>query len=81
LNEEISDEIPEYWYEKTNSQFICLRCHRAFIRKYMSKGFPSGKKAHGANMFSLWAWYNFRRHLLKCWGWRGGRDDARKRLK
>jgi hypothetical protein len=69
LSNELSEKIPDSWYQKTESKLVCLRCHKAFKREYKSKQFHRRKKARGANMFSIWAWHNFRKHLLKCWGW------------
>jgi hypothetical protein len=66
LDKSITDNIPDHWYQKTATKFICLRCKRSFSREYKPKSLRGRKGEHGSNMFSLWAWYNFRRHLLKC---------------
>jgi hypothetical protein len=71
LSNEFDERIPESWYEKTESKLVCLHCHKAFNKEYKSKQFHRRKKTRGANMFSIWAWHNFRKHLLKCWGWQG----------
>ena len=70
-----SVRIPENWYEKTELKFVCLRCHKVFKRAYKSRNLVRRKRPRGANMFSLWAWYNFRKHLLKCWGWSGAATE------
>jgi transposase-like protein len=69
MKEESNTPILESWYEKTESKYICLRCHRAFKREYKSRSLSrKKKKVCGAKtILSLWAWNNFRRHLLGCW--------------
>jgi hypothetical protein len=68
VKEDAGIEIPETWYEKTPSKFICLHCHRAFKREYTSRSHRRKKKVCGAKaVMSLWAWSNFKKHLLGCW--------------
>jgi len=71
LGDEFGERIPKSWYEETESKLICLRCRRTFSKAYKSKQFHRRKKARGANTFSIWARHNFKKHLLKCWGWHG----------
>jgi hypothetical protein len=77
LSDEARERIPDHWYEKTATRFVCLNCKRTFSREYRARNVHGRKKTRGANMLSLWAWFNFRKHLLKCWGWgaASGRDS------
>ena len=76
MSDELMEMIPESWYEKTKLKFICLRCHKTFSREYEARSARQKKRRRGANMFSLWAWHNFRRHLLRCWCTPGARQKA-----
>ncbi len=79
MSDETDERIPAHWYEATESRYVCLCCHKVFSRVYKPRNIlRRKKKGRGANMFSLWAWHNFRKHLLKCWGNRSlpGRESS-----
>jgi hypothetical protein len=62
-----SKAIPEDWYRETESKLICLHCHKTFKKEYEPKTSRRRGKAHGTKaLLSLWAWYNFRKHVLRC---------------
>ncbi len=68
MKEQSNTSIPEAWYEKTESKYICLHCHKVFKREYKSRSLGRKKKVCGVKtVLSLWAWNNFRKHLLRCW--------------
>lgn len=68
LSKEMDGLIPERWYEERSLEFVCRRCRKTFKKAYRSRSARRGKEIHGANVLSLWAWHNFKRHLLRCWG-------------
>ena len=50
------------------SPYECLSCREVFSSKYYPKQSQKPGKKYGTDqLLSLWAWYNFKRHLLKCW--------------
>jgi hypothetical protein len=68
VSDEMSGAIPEKWYAETESQLVCLRCHKTFKREYKPAKARRKGQAHGTKtLLSLWAWHNFRKHLLSCW--------------
>jgi len=49
--------------------YRCLNCGRRFPYQYYPKNYqPLGKKYGTNQLMRLWAWYNFKRHLKKCFG-------------
>ncbi len=76
MSDEAKEVIPEEWYVRTESKLVCLRCRKTFKREYEPKKTRRRGKAHGTKtLLTLWAWYNFRKHLLRCWN-RPGDDQA-----
>ncbi len=67
VSDDMEKTIPENWYLKTEAKLVCLHCNKTFKREYKPKK-TRRAKPHGAKVvLSLWAWYNFKRHLLRCW--------------
>lgn len=67
MSDGTDETIPENWYSKTESKFVCLRCNKTFKREYKPKSSRRGKPRGTKALLSMWAWYNFKRHLLRCW--------------
>lgn len=67
------------WYtlKKHNDGYICLKCGKISVGEYSVRHLgvrTSGacnQKVYGTHqLMRLWAWYNFKRHLIKCHGLR-----------
>ena len=62
---EVKEDV-HYSLELLGKGFVCLKCFRCFSSQYSIKKYQ--KKEYGTKqLMSLWAWYNFKRHLLSCW--------------
>lgn len=47
--------------------YRCMNCGNSFTSPYMVKNKRSTKEYGTKQLMALWAWYNFKRHLQKCW--------------
>jgi len=54
-----------YW--KAGSSYICNNCGLQFEQQYCVRNKRTRKKYGTKQLMALWAWYNFKRHLQKCW--------------
>ena len=53
-------------YSLMGEDFLCLKCKRKFPQRYAVLRKKSNKEYGTKQLMSLWAWYNFERHLSKC---------------
>ena len=62
---EIKEDV-HYSLELLGKVFVCLKCFRCFPSQYSVK--QSQIKKYGTKqLMSLWAFYNFKRHVISCW--------------
>jgi len=52
---------------KGSIDYVCLSCGKYFPETYYPKSYQRPGKRYGTKqLMGLWAWYNFKRHLIKC---------------
>lgn len=60
------NNIHNYLNEKAH-EYECPTCHRRFPEQYSPQKWQVPKKKYGTKqLLSLWAYYNFKRHLKAC---------------
>ncbi len=53
--------------DQAGRPFMCLKCEQIFTSQYYPKECQRPGKRYGTKqLLSLWAWYNFKRHIIKC---------------